>query len=222
MLCRADDTVVRHLKAGTCGPLAFASLMAVIAGSALFGAAFGIWRSPEQALYSALKMPAMILTVVGLSSLINVMLAHVLGSRLSGVQTTTCILLSLAITSLLLAALSPVTLFFALQCPVPMEPGAMNSYRCLLTGNTYVVAFAGIAGNVRLYRLLYDLTASRSMALRVLLGWILVTGLAGCELSWLFSPFLSRPDLPIHFFNTIAFQSNFFEYLWHTIMGSLT
>jgi hypothetical protein len=221
-LCQVDDTVVRLLRQNDCGSLARVSLAAVMVGSALFGFAFGIWRAPEQALYAAIKMPAMILALVGVSSLINIMLAYVLGSRLSAIQTTTCVLLSLAITSVILAALSPVTLFFALQCPAPTEPGSMTAYRCLLTGNTCVVAFAGIAGNVRLYRLLCDVTAARAMALRVLLSWIFVTGLAGTELSWLFSPFLSRPDLPIHFFNDIAFQSNFFEYLWHAVMGSLT
>jgi hypothetical protein len=221
MLCRVDDTVVRLLKEGACGSVARAALAAVIVGSALFGFAFGIWRSPEQALCSALKMPVMIVVLVGISSLINIMLAHVLGSTLSAAQTTTCVLLSLAVTSLMLAALAPVMLFFAFQCPAPGQAGALLSYRCLLAGNTCVVAFAGIAGNVRLHRLLCRMTTGPAMASRVLLSWILVTGLAGCELSWVFSPFLALPDHPVPFLNPDAFRSNFFEYLWHTVSGAL-
>ncbi len=213
--------MVRLLKEGACGSVARASLAAVIIGSALFGFAFGIWRSPEQALYSAVKMPVMILTLVGVSSLINIMLAHVLGSGLSATQTTTCVLLSLAITCLILAAVAPITLFFAFQCPVPGQPGAMMSYRCLLAGNTCVVALAGLAGNVRLYHLLSGMTAGPAMASRILASWVLVTGLAGCELSWVCSPFLARPDLPVPFLNPNAFGSNFFEYLWRTVTGSL-
>lgn len=222
MLCRVDEDVVNRLRGGDCLSVALASLVATIAGAAAFGFVFGIWRSPLQAMYSSIKMPAMMLSLVGVSSLINIMLAHVWGSRLSAAQTTTCVLLSLALTSVLLAVLTPVMLFFAFQCPAPLEAGAMLSYRGLLVGNTGVVAFAGVAGNVRLYQLLCKLTVSPLMASRVLWSWILVTGLAGCELSWVCSPFLARPDLPIPFLNPNAFSSNFFEYLWSAVMGSLT
>ncbi|MEI6149345.1 MAG: hypothetical protein WCS01_09645, partial [bacterium] len=64
-LCQVDDTVVRLLWQNDCGALARVSLAAVMVGSALFGFAFGIWRAPEQALYAAIKMPAMILALVG-------------------------------------------------------------------------------------------------------------------------------------------------------------
>lgn len=220
-LARFDETLVRQLKAGTCGPVAVSAILVIVAGAALFGLAFGIWRAPEQALYSAIKMPAMILAVVAVSSLINIILAHVLGSGLSAWQTTTCVLLSLAITCLILAALAPIICLFALQCPPPQAPGAMLSYRSLLTANTGLVAAAGVAGNVRLYRLLRILTPSASTASRVLLSWILTTGLAGCEFSWICSPFLARPDIPIMFLNPNAFHGNFFEYLWRTATGTL-
>lgn len=220
-LCQADENVSALMKGGRCGHVALVSLCAVVCGSAVFGAAFGLWRSPEQAFYSAIKMPAMILSLVGISSLINIMLAHVLGSRLSASQTTTCVLLSLGLTCILLAALAPVTLFFASQCPAPADAGAMTAYRWLLAGNTGLVAITGMAGNARLYHLLRELTGTSAVAARVLTGWILVTGLAGCELSWICSPFLARPDVPVPFLNPNAFKSNFFEYLWHAVSGAL-
>lgn len=221
VLCRADETVAGCLRDGKSGSVALAAVVAVIGGAALYGFVFGLWRSPEQALYSAIKMPAMMLTLVMISSLINILLAQVLGSGLSAAQTTTCVLLSLTLTSVLLAAVTPVMLLFVYQCPAPGEAGAMASYRVLLFGNTCAVALAGIAGNVRLYRLLREMTGSALMASRVLWSWILVTGLAGCELSWVCSPYLARPDLPVTFFNPNAFSSNFFEYLWRAVSGVL-
>jgi len=215
------EDLVQLLKNGVCGSVALAAVVWAFSGAALFGLVFGIWRSVGQSAYSGIKMPAMILALVAVSGLINIMLAHVLGSRLSAAQTTTCVLLSLALTAVVLAAVSPVALLFAFQCPGPGDPGAMTSYRWLLAGNTGLVGFAGLVGNVRLHRLLCDLTGSKAMASRVLLSWILVTGLAGCELSWIFSPFLARPDLPVPFLNPNAFKSNFFEYLWHTVSGTL-
>jgi hypothetical protein len=190
-------------------------------GSALYGAVFGLWRSPLQAGLSAVKLPLLIFSVTFASSLINVMLAQVLGSGLSLRQVWTCILISLAISSILLGALSPILLFFTLQAPPANLPGSLATYRILLPVHTVVIGLCGIAGNIRAYRLLAGIPRSAPVAGRVLLSWIAVAGLAGCELSWLLSPFLGRPGLPVPFFNPNAFHSNFFEYLWKALWGSL-
>jgi hypothetical protein len=174
-----------------------------------------------QALYSAVKMPLLILAVTGFSAVINTLLAQVLGARLSFRQVLVCELVGFAITSVLLAALCPLTFFFALQAPPAYSPAAMTSYRTLLLLNTSVVGLCGILGNVQLFRLLAALTGSPRLAGRVLAAWILVAGLTGCELSWLFSPFLARPDIPIPFTNPLAFSSNFFEYVYHAAFGGV-
>lgn len=222
-LCRLDDEVLLGLREGgragrrvmlTCA-------VALLAGSAMFGAAFGGWRSWEQALLSAGKMPLLMVSVTAFSAVVNTLMAQALGARLSFRQTLGSMLLAFAIASVLLGALAPVTAFFAWQAPSPGAPGDMNAYRTLLVLNTAVVGAAGIAGNLQLYRLLGALTASRHKALRVLVAWMLVGGLAGCELSWVLSPFLARPDVPVPVLNPNAFKSNFFEYLFHSAAGRL-
>ncbi len=221
-ICRTDDTIVASLaKDRTPLSLTVSCCIALTAGAACYGVAFGIWRSPRQALYSALKMPVLLLSVTAVSMLINMMLAQRLGARLSTRQVATCILMSLTISAVILGALSPVTAFLSLQCPPPRADGAFTVYRFLLLSHTAVVGIAGIAGNIRLYRLLVRLTPSTRIAARVLVSWILVTGLVGCELSWIMSPFLAKPGIPVPFINPNAFSGNFFEYAWRALTGGL-
>jgi len=221
-LCRLDaDLVSAMASARAWGKTTAAGLVYALAGSAVFGAAFGCWRAPLQALYSALKMPVLILAVTGFSAVINTLLAQALGAALSFRQVLGCMLTGFAITSILLAAVAPCTLFFAWQAPPPDSSAALLSYRVLLPLNTAVVGVCGILANLRLFRLLATLTGSSRLAARVLIAWILASGLAGCELSWVLSPFLARPDLPIPFFNPNALTGNFFEYLFKAAFGVL-
>lgn len=220
--CRLDPDLVAALadsrRIGRV--LLFASAITFLA-SAGYGAAFGAWRAPQQALFSTIKMPAMIFGVTLCTAVINGMLAQAMGARLSFRQAVACMFLGFAVTSVLLASLSPVILLLTMEAPSPGSPEAMATYRVLLPAHTTLVAICGIAGQCRLYRLLTELTGSRRLAGRVLLGWILVCGLVGCELSWFLSPFLARPDLPVSLLNENAFRSNFFEYSWRSMLGDL-
>ena len=221
-LCRLDEDLAATVRRGEhLNRIATAACTAIIIGSALYGAVFGMWRSPIQAIYSAFKMPVLIFSVTGVSIMINTMIAQALGSGLTFRIVGTCMLLSFAVTSILLAAMSPVMLFFSLQCPEPGSPGDLLAYRVLLPAHTMVVGFCGFLGNVKLHRFLRRLIDPPRLGNRVLMAWILVSGLAGCELSWVISPFLARPDLPIPFFNPNAVLGNFFEYLFRTCSGML-
>src|SRR5262245_60096286 len=65
----------------------------ILIGTGLYGAAMGFWRAPLQALYVAIKFPLIILlTAVG-NSLLNAMLAPLLGLNISLRQSFLAILL---------------------------------------------------------------------------------------------------------------------------------
>jgi hypothetical protein len=213
-LCRLDNGFVALLatRDGQARIIAGA-ILAITVGAAAYGFAFGAWRSMGQALVSAAKLPLLLFATVAVSIAANTILAQVAGATLRLRETALCILVSLALSSILLGALSPVTLFFVSQCP-PDQSGATTVYSLLLLMHTATVGVCGVAGNVRLFSLLCRLTASRRMAWRILLTWIGVSGLTGCELSWLVSPFLGKAGYTITFWNPAAFSSNFFEYLW--------
>ena len=222
-LCRLDEGVIDtvrqegwpHVKP----TLQLVGLM--VAGTMLYGAAFAVWRSPLQMVFSMLKMPLMMLAVTITTGLLSAIVAQVLGSGLSFTQVGMCILFGFAMTSVLLGAVSPVTAYLSTQLSGPGSPGAMGHYRVLLCAHTAVVGLCGLGGYWRLYRLLDELIEDSSVAKRVLAAWIGAAFLAGSQLSWLLSPFLCRPDAPVTFFNPLAFQSNFFEYLWAAALGRL-
>jgi hypothetical protein len=218
-LCRMDETLIsalredRHTESFSLGW----SLLIVV-GMAAFGAAFGYWRSPFQALYGAIKMPLMLHAVVWFSVVANTLLNWLLGGGLSVRQVRRCVLGALSITAVLLASLSPVVAFFATQLPPPDAPGDVTTYRMLLSSLVFCVGCAGVVGYARLFRLLCALTPKRAIAWRVLIAWILTTGLVGTQCSWLLSPFVQRPDVAVTFWNPAAFSSNFFEHLWFQVL----
>ncbi len=221
-ICRMDDRLLQGIKSeNQIRSIITGCCLAIAAGTIPYGAVFGIWRSARQACYSLLKMPLLIVAVVIVSTLINYMLARVMGADLSMKKVLVAMLVAFAITSMLLGGLSPVALFVVTQVPDHTAPSAMIVYRTLLTLHAGVIGACGIVGNVRLYKLLGLLTGSRALAGRVLAAWILVSGFAGCQLSWLMSPYLARPDMPVPFFNPNAFSSNFYEYLWRAWCGAL-
>ena len=58
-------------------------LIVIFAGAGLFGAAVGSWRAPLQALYTALKLPLILLLTTLGNALLNGMLAPLLGLNIS-------------------------------------------------------------------------------------------------------------------------------------------
>src|SRR5271154_4085828 len=92
-------------------------LAVIIFGAGFYGAAMGWWRDPQQALFVAIKFPLIILlTVVG-NSLINAMLAPLLGLNISFRQSFLAILMSFVVASAILGAFSPIIAFMIWNAP---------------------------------------------------------------------------------------------------------
>src|SRR6516225_8397463 len=89
----------------------------IVAGAGLYGAAMGSWRAPLQALYVAIKFPLIILlTTVG-NSLLNAMLAPLLGLNISLRQSFLAVLFSFTIASTILGAFAPLAAFVVWNSP---------------------------------------------------------------------------------------------------------
>ena len=71
------------------------------------------------------------------------------------------------------------------------------------------MALAGLAGNVRLYELLRQLSGSDGPARRTLCAWLAGNLLLGSQLAWILRPFVGSPDLPFTWFRPK--QGSFFE-----------
>jgi hypothetical protein len=196
-------------------------LAVILVGSGCYGAAMGWWRSPEQALFVALKFPLIILlTTVG-NALLNAMLAPLLGLNLTFRQSLRAVMMSFTISAAILGAFSPLIAFMVWNAPPLTTDAAHNAvYGFIKLTHVLVIAFAGIVGNTRLLRLLVSLAGGdRKTAWRVLFGWLTVNLFLGSQLSWILRPFIGAPFLPVQFLRTdIALQGNFYENLFHTVL----
>jgi hypothetical protein len=60
------------------------------------------------------------------------------------------------------------------------------------------------------------------IARRVLLAWLAVNLFLGSQLTWIARPFIGAPQLPVVFLRDTAFQGNFYENVFHTVLNLLS
>jgi len=217
ILCRADRSEISELldEHGARWPLICA--VTILCGCALYGGAVGLWRGPEQALYTAVKMPLLIFLTCGGNALLNGMLAQVLGSGLGFRQTLIAILMSFAISSLLLAAFSPIVVFIFLNAP-PLTSAAKGSgHSITLLMDVLFIAFAGVTANRRLLRLLEVRCSALIVARTVLWSWLAGNLFLGAQLAWVLRPFIGSPNLPVTFLRPDPMHGNFYESVFHAL-----
>jgi hypothetical protein len=188
----------------------------IIIGAGSYGAAMGWWRDPQQALFTAIKFPLIILLTALGNALINGMLAPLLGLNIPFRQSFTAIVMSFAITSAIFGGFSPLIAFMVWNAP-PTAAGA--AYNFILVTHVAVIALAGSTGNLRLLQLLSKAAASRAVGLRVLIAWLAGNFFLGSQLSWILRPFIGSPGLPVEFLRHNALQGNFYESVFHSLQN---
>ena len=190
----------------------------IIAGAGCYGAAMGWWRDPQQALFTGIKFPLIILLTTLGNGLINGMLAPLLGLNIPFRQSFAAIIMSFAATAAILGAFSPLIAFLVWNAP-PISPAASagGTYNLVLSAHVMVIAMAGITGNARLFQLLCRLAGSRRIARQVLFAWLAGNLFLGSQLSWILRPFVGSPALPVEFLRATAFHGNFYEAAFYAI-----
>ncbi len=193
--------------------LGWTCVAVIIAGSGIYGAVMGSWWAPLQVCYVAVKLPLLIfLTTLG-NGLLNGMLAPLLGLRLTFRQCLSAVLVSFAITSAILGALAPVALFVVWNTP-PLS-GSTNirsvEYGFLQLALVVFIAFAGVAGNVKLLPLLERWSASAGVARRVLFAWLAGNLFLGSQICWVLRPFIWDASGKVEFVGPNCFHGSFFE-----------
>ncbi len=204
------EPLQQWIEQGT-APRVLFSVAIIVAGAGLFGAAMGCWRAPLQAVYTAVKFPLVILLVTLGNGLLNGMLAPLLGLDLRFRQSLLAVLMSFTIAAVILGAFSPLVFFLIWNAP-PMASRAVDSgYRFVLLAQVVIIAFAGVAANVRLVQLLQRLSGSARIARNVLLAWLAGNLFLGTQLCWILRPFIGSPGLPVQFLRADAFRGSFYE-----------
>lgn len=183
-----------------------AGLLLLSAGaSACFGAAVGAYQAGPQILYAAVKMPVYFLGTLGLSfAAMHVFAARDLRAR----QTFTVALETVALTTVVLAALAPVEALVSLSCPKPSHR-AYSFLILLLTGS---IGAAGICGVLRAYR--------RLGSVRLTVVWVLLYQFVGAQLAWLLRPWVNDGQSGQEFLPLREnMHGNFYEAVFRAFQG---
>ncbi len=193
-------------------------LAVTVIGSAAFGAAMGWWREPHQALYTAAKFPLVILLTTLGNALLNAMLAPLLGVNLGLRQSLLAVLMSFTIASAILGAAAPLLAFVIWNAPpLAHAASAGATHAFILLTIVAAIAFAGVAANLRLLRLLRHLSGSEAAARRVLCAWLVGNLFLGSQLSWVLRPFIGSPGLLVEFLRADPFKGSFYEAVFYSL-----
>jgi len=205
---RPDGLTARHLAR---------TLWISALGAGLFGASMGWWRSPWMAAINAVKFPLIILATAFGNALLNGLLAALLGARLKFRESLMLVLLSFEVAAMILASMAPINLFLVWNLP-PMSDSQETQlvYSIMKLIQVVVIAAAGLIACWRLLSCLAWRLKNRRAALKVFWAWIAGNLLLGTQLTWICRPFVGSPHLPVSFFRSNAFQSNFFESAWES------
>jgi hypothetical protein len=191
----------------------------IVIGCGLYGASVGLWRSPLQAVYVAMKMPLVILVTAAGNAVLNGTLAQLLGTGLSFRQTSLAIVMSFAVAAIILASLSPLVLFLIVNTP-PFSSDAHGG-EVMLVALVAAIAFAGIVANVRLLGLIEHASRGRTAALKTLFAWLAGNLLLGSQIAWVLRPYIGPAELPVEFLRAEPWRGNFFEALASAVLRLL-
>jgi len=188
-------------------------VVAIVIGAGVYGAVMGSWRGPWQALYTGIKLPlAILLTTLG-NGLLNGMLAPLLGLNLTFRQSLAVVLMSFAVMSVVLGALSPVAWFVVWNTPPLTAAMRLSSpeYGVMQLTLAGFIALAGIVGNVHLLPLLSQWARSVFTARKVLFAWLAGNLFLGSQICWVLRPFIWDPARSVEFIGREYFHGSFFE-----------
>lgn len=156
-------------------------LLAILGGTAAFGAAVGFYRGGAQVIFAAIKLPLVVLLTAAVTTPALTALGAALG-RAAGLRADLIrVLAALARGSLILAALAP--LMLVATC-------VHLGYHAAVLLLVVCCAGAGAAGLPLLGRALW---AEKQGRVLLTAAMLVVVGLAGTHTSWLFRPYLVRP-----------------------------
>lgn len=193
--------------------LALFCVVAIVIGAGAYGAVMGSWRGPLQAFYTGIKLPLVILLTTLGNGLLNGMLAPLLGSNLTFRQSLAVVLMSFAIVSVVLGALSPVAWFVVWNTPPLTATMRLSSseYGVMQLTLAGFIALAGVVGNAHLLPLLSEWARSASAARHVLFAWLAGNLFLGSQICWVLRPFIWDPARPVEFIGHEYFHGSFYE-----------
>jgi hypothetical protein len=200
LLLRTDGILRgREWTAGSSrrGPASLWPLCGFVVGCGLlYGAAMGVFGGfggdrVWQVVYSAVKVPLLLVVTFALSLPSFFVLNTLLGVRGDFLQALRALAASQAALTIILLSLAPLTLVWY---------ASSDDYPQAILFNAFMFAIA-TAGAQVLLRRAYRPLIERSLRHRALLRiWLMVYAFVGIQTGWMLRPFVGAPGAPVQFF----------------------
>jgi hypothetical protein len=199
LLLRADDVLRRAAWTTRAGHpwLAMRDLLACVMVFGMFyGAVMGTFGGvsgdrPWQILYSAVKVPLLLLVTFTISLPSFFVLNTLFGLRRDVGDAVRALVAAQAGVAIILGSLAPFTMLWYVSS---------SGYQAAILFNATMFAVASLAGQ-GLLRGLYRPLIARSEKHRVMLrAWLVVYAFVGIQMAWVLRPFVGSPTTPVQFF----------------------
>lgn len=188
------------------------SVYLILGAAALFGAVVGSHgAAPLQVLYSALKLPLLLLVSSGLCLPCVLTVTFVLGHGEAGRELARHLLAAQAVVAVALASLAPLLALGYLST---------TSYDLAKLASALCFALASGAGHVSLRRSTRSARRRLPTIRAAIRGWSFLYVLVGVQLAWLLRPFVGRPGMPTTFLREGAW-GNAYVHLAETLARTL-
>ena len=178
--------------------------------SALYGAATGAYASPAQAVSAAIKLPLLFLGTLAICFPGFFVIQVLVGSRLRLAQVLALVLGALSLSTILLAAVVPITLFF-------LCTGANYYFLTLL--HVLIVLGAGLLGMVVLHDGLAFACEKRGIypkkAMTIMKVWAVLFAFVGIQMAWNLEPFVGDRGQPFQLFR--RHEGNFYTAIVYSL-----
>src|SRR5438874_9551966 len=182
----------------------------IVGLAGFFGLVAGAYSGPAQALSAAIKLPFLFFATFAVCFPAFFVVQVLVGSRLRLLQVVVLVFGALALTSVLLAAFVPITLFFLIT-------GANYYFQHLL--NITIAGVSGVFGMYALHEGLSVVCEQRGVyprkALTIMRAWALLFAFVGIQLAWSLRPFLGDRNEPFQVFGT--YQGNFYAAIVYAV-----
>lgn len=213
-----------RLRAGETGWSDLASLcLFTVLSTGAYGVVLAGWRAPLLSLYVAVKLPLLFLATTAVVSVLNWMLAVVLGSGLSFRSTVLVVFASMTVGGWILLALAPVAFFFV-TTGVPYAGSNEElryAHNAILMTHIAILALAGVAGNAALLSGLRRTVRPGCPVFPLFFAWLGAFAFVGCQMSWMLRPFVGSPFYPVAFLRPDWLDRNFYEFVFTEVLPFL-
>ncbi|HEV8606463.1 MAG TPA: hypothetical protein VGQ99_13905 [Tepidisphaeraceae bacterium] len=192
-------------------------LLFILMFGLLYGAVMGGYGGVagdrwKQVIYSAVKVPFLLLGTFLLSLPSFFVVSTLLGLREDFGQSVRALVATQAGVTIILASFAPFTALWYVS---------FSDYQAAVMFNALMFGLASIAAQLLLRRFYAPLIARNSRHRMLVRAWLIVYAFVGVQMGWLLRPFIGDPAMPTRFFRAHAW-GNAYEVVMRMVWGLMT